>query len=203
MEIEAKYVVTSEALSVVAGLDRLGPYLLRAEPVAEQQQNRYFDTEDRRLGQARYGLRVREVNGRFLVTLKGPSEVSEGLHRRAEYEFPHSDPDPHSWPAGPARELALALVGPAPLMPTVTVLTTREVIFADYQGQAVAELCLDRGVLYAGGRSEPFTELEIELLPGGAESDLAALAEALRQHIDIRPEPRSKLRRGLALLEEV
>jgi inorganic triphosphatase YgiF len=201
MEIEAKYAVTGEALATVAGLDRLGDYTLHAEPEAERQQNRYFDTADRRLGQARYGLRVREVGGRSLVTLKGPAEVNEGLHRRAEYEFPHANPDPRTWPAGPARELALALVGSAPLLPTVTVLTTREVILAHYQEQVVAELCLDRGVIHAGDLSEPFTELEIELLPAGAESDLAALADALRKHIAIRPEPRSKLRRGLALLE--
>lgn len=201
MEIEAKYAVTGEALTIVAGLDRLGVYTLHPEPEPERQQNRYFDTADRRLGQARYGLRVREVGGRSLVTLKGPAEVSAGLHRRAEYEFPHTNPDPRTWPAGPARELALALLGSAPLLPTVTVHTTREVIMAHYQGQAVAELCLDRGVIHAGQRSEPFTELEIELLPAGAERDLAALAEALREYIDISPEPRSKLRRGLALLE--
>jgi inorganic triphosphatase YgiF len=201
MEIEAKYAVTDQALTVVAGLDTLGAYLLRAEPEAERQQNRYFDTADRRLGQARYGLRVREVGDRTLVTLKGPSEVNEGLHRRAEYEFAHGDPDPRTWPAGPARELAMALVGSAQLKPTITVHTTRAVIYANYQGQPVAELCLDRGVIHAGERSEPFTELEIELLPAGAESDLAALADALREHIEMRPEPLSKLRRGLELME--
>ena len=201
MEVEAKYAVSAADLTVVAGLSRLGTYALRAEPAPERQQNRYFDTADRRLGQARYGLRLREVGGRSLVTLKGPAEVSAGLHRRAEYEFAHGDPDPRTWPAGPARELALALIGPAPLLPTLTIVTRRELIFASYQSQDVAEICLDHGVFHVGGRDVPFSELEIELLPAGAESDLAAIAVALREHIDLRPESRSKLQRGLALAE--
>ncbi|NNJ11899.1 CYTH domain-containing protein [Chloroflexales bacterium ZM16-3] len=202
MEVEAKYAVSSGDLEVVSALSQLGPYILHAEPEPQRQQNRYFDTADRRLGQARYGLRLRDVAGRTLLTLKGPAEVSEGLHRRAEYEFPHADPDPRTWPAGPARELAMALIGAAPLFPTITIHTRRSVIIASYQDQSVAEISLDRGVLHAGERAEPFSELEIELLPAGSESDLAALAEALREFIDLRPEPRSKLQRALALLED-
>jgi len=202
MEVEAKYAVSPGDLDVVAGLSQLGAYTLHAEPEPERQHNRYYDTADRRLGQARYGLRLRDLGGRTLVTLKGPAEVSEGLHRRAEYEFPHADPDPRTWPAGPARELALALIGSAPLQPTITIRTSRDVIIASYQGQPVAELCLDRGVLHAGDRAEPFSELEIELLPAGSESDLSALARSLAEFVSLSPEPRSKLQRALALLEE-
>ncbi|MBX0329634.1 CYTH domain-containing protein [Oscillochloris sp. ZM17-4] len=202
MEVEAKYAVSAGDLDVVAALSQLGPYALHAEPEPQQQQNRYFDTADRRLGQARYGLRLRKIGARTLVTLKGPAEVIAGLHRRAEYEFSHADPDPHTWPAGPARELALALIGSAALVPTITISTSRSVIIARYQDQPVAEISLDRGVMHAGERAAPFSELEIELLPAGAESDLAELAGALRAFIELRPEPRSKLQRALALLEE-
>ncbi|NTW02049.1 MAG: CYTH domain-containing protein [Oscillochloris sp.] len=202
MEVEAKYTVSANDLAVIAGLQQLGSYILHIEPEPQRQQNSYFDTSDRRLGQARYGLRLRKVADRTLVTLKGPAEVSNGLHRRAEYEFSHADPDPHTWPAGPARELALALIGTAPLLPTVTIFTRRTLMIAHYQGQAVAELSLDSGVVHAGSRMEPFSELEIELLPAGAESDLMAIANSLRAYIQLQPEPRSKLQRGLALMEE-
>lgn len=203
MEVEAKYAVSARDLDVVAALTQLGPYTLHAEPEPQQQRNRYFDTADHRLAQARYGLRLRDIGDRTLVTLKGPAEVSQGLHRRAEYEFDHADPDPHSWPGGPARELALALTGGAGLEPTVTILTRRLPIIARYQDRPVAELSLDRGEILVGQRAEPFCELEIELLPAGAETDLAALAEALRAFIALRPESRSKLQRGLMLMEEV
>nr|WP_083778612.1 CYTH domain-containing protein [Oscillochloris trichoides] len=202
MEVEAKYAVSGRDMDVIAALGQLGPYVLHPEPKPEHQQNRYFDTPDRRLAQARYGLRLREVAGRSLVTLKGPAEVSQGLHRRAEYEFDHNDPDPHSWPPGPARELALALTGNAPLLPTVTILTHRKIIFATYQDRTVAEICLDQGMIHAAGQNQPFSELEIELLPGGSESDLVAIADTLRTIIALHPESRSKLQRGLALMEE-
>ncbi|WP_129631830.1 inorganic triphosphatase [Candidatus Oscillochloris fontis] len=203
MEVEAKYVVSVRDMDVIAALDQLGPYVLHPEPKPEHQQNRYFDTPDRRLAQARYGLRLRELPARSLVTLKGPAEVSNGLHRRAEYEFDHTDPDPHTWPAGPARELALALIGNARLVPTVTIMTHRKIIFAAYQDRTVAEICLDQGMIYASGHEQPFSELEIELLPGGSESDLMAIADTLRTIIDLHPESRSKLQRGLALMEEL
>lgn len=200
MEVEAKYIISAGDMEVVAALRQLGPYTLHAEPEPERQQNRYFDTPDRRLAQARYGLRLRDVGGRMLVTLKGPAEVVHGLHRRAEYEFSHADPDPRTWPAGPARELALALIGKASLLPTVTILTERTILFAHYQGRVVAEICLDNGIIQAPSRAEPFNELEIELLPDGSEADLSALADALRAFVDLCPESRSKLQRGLALL---
>lgn len=202
MEVEAKYAVSASDMDVVAALGQLGPYMLHAEPEPEHQQNRYFDTADRRLAQARYGLRLRDVGGRTLLTLKGPAEVTHGLHRRAEYEFPHANPDPRTWPGGPARDLALALIGTAALHPTVTILTHRTIIFAHYQGRTVAELCLDRGMIQVSDRTESFSELEIELLPDGSESDLAAIADVLRTLIDLRPESRSKLQRGLAFMEE-
>ncbi|NTV64234.1 MAG: CYTH domain-containing protein [Oscillochloris sp.] len=200
MEVEAKYIVSAHDMKIVAQMRQAGPYTLHLEPEPEHQRNRYFDTPDRRLAQARYGLRLRDVGERTLVTLKGPAEVVRGLHRRAEYEFAHADPDPHTWPPGPARELALALIGKASLVPTVTILTERTILFAHYQGRVVAEICLDSGVIHALSHAEPFNELEIELLPDGSEADLSALADALRSFIDLCPESRSKLQRGLALL---
>jgi inorganic triphosphatase YgiF len=200
MEVEAKYLLSPHDMGVVATLAQLGPYMLTPLPEPQRQQNRYFDTDDQRLAQARYGLRLRDVAGRTILTLKGPADISGDLHRRAEYEFDHADPNPHTWPTGPARELALALIGAAPLKPTVTIHTDRTIIHACYQGRTVAELCLDRGVIQVAERVERFSELEIEQLPGGAESDLAAIADELRTLVDLRPEPRSKLQRGLALM---
>jgi len=38
-----------------------------------EQVNHVFDTSDRRLKKARYAFRVREEDGRFILTAKGPS----------------------------------------------------------------------------------------------------------------------------------
>lgn len=202
MEIEAKYRLDAEAMETAAALRDLGAYVLRPAPEPEIQRNRYFDTADGRLRQARYGLRLRELPDRSLITLKGPSSVSaDGLHRRAEFEFPGADPHPAAWPPGEARELAAALVGGAPLAELLMINTERRIFYVEREGVAVAELCLDRGAIAAGGRTEPICELEIELLPGGAPADLPAIAQALRAHIPLEPELRSKLSRGLALLD--
>lgn len=203
MEIEAKFRVAPGDLLTIGGLRRLGAYTLIPAPAPEQQLNTYYDTADGRLAAARHGLRVRRIGARALTTLKGPAEVGpDAVHRRAEYEFPGDDPQPLTWPPGVARELALALTGGASLHPTVAVATERRILYARRDGATVAELCLDRGVLRAGGRERPFAELELELLPGGARPDLAALAEALAAHVTLRPEPRSKLQRALELLRE-
>ncbi|HMQ29605.1 MAG TPA: CYTH domain-containing protein [Chloroflexaceae bacterium] len=203
MEIEAKYRVTAEALGTVAHLRRLGAYTLAPAPAPEQQTNTYYDTADGRLAAARHGLRVRRVGERSLITLKGPAEVGpDGVHRRAEHEFPGADPRPAAWPPGVARELGLALTGGAPVGPTVTVATERHILHVERAAERVAELCLDRGVLRAGGRERPFAEIEIELLPAGQRSDLAAIAAALGAHVALHPERQSKLQRAMELLRE-
>lgn len=200
MEIEAKYRVSAEDLDRAAAIRALGPYSLEPAPEPELQENTYFDTADGRLAAARYGLRVRRVGPRSLVTLKGPASLgSDGVHRRAEHEFPGADPDPATWPHGEPRELALALTGGAPVAPTVAVSTERRILHAERGGVQVAEVCLDRGVLRGGGRERPFAELEIELLPGGDSADIAGIAAELAALITLAPEPRSKLQRAAAL----
>lgn len=93
MEIEAKYYVSGADLEVLAGMRQLGPYVLVPVSAPELQENTYFDTADGRLTTARHGLRLRRIGERALITLKGPAEVgSDAVHRRAEFEFPGSNP---------------------------------------------------------------------------------------------------------------
>src|SRR5207244_8937143 len=66
----------------------------------------------------------------------------------------------------------------------------------------VAELALDIGVIRAGGREEPFHEIEIELKAKGIEADLAALSERVAAALPVEPEARSKSGRGASLLEQ-
>jgi inorganic triphosphatase YgiF len=188
---------------VLSGLAALGAYRLRHAEHAEQQRNTYYDTADRLLEQRRYGLRIRETAGRRIATLKGAGDPQAGLFRRDEWEVEAADPHPATWPAGAAREQALALLGDAPLLPLLTIYTRRQHIFAaphDDASREVAEFSLDEGYIDAGGQREPFRELEIELLPDGTDDDLVALEAALRDYIELVPEQRTKLQRGLALL---
>lgn len=200
MEIEAKYTVSSADLETLATVSQLGVYTLAPAPAPELQENTYYDTADGRLAAARYGLRVRRTGERSLITLKGPADVGhDGVHRRAEFEFPGASPDPRTWPDGVARDLALALTGGAPLLPRVLIRTERRVLHIMRDGALVAELCLDRGVMQSGARERPFTEVEIELREAGTAADLSALARELAALVALTPEPRSKLERALAL----
>lgn len=201
MEIEAKYKISAADLDRLAALSALGPYTLRTL-AGEQQRNIYYDSVDGRLALARYGLRVRQIGNRSIITLKGPARVDEnGVHHRAEFEFPGDDPDPAHWPTGPARDLAQALLLGAPVRPLLKIETSRRIIHAVRDGQDRVELCLDRGTIYAGKKQAPICELELEVLPAGSVYDLTELANALRALMKITPERQSKLERGMALLQ--
>ena len=203
MEIEAKFRIEDDRIfPALLRLDAIGPYRLSPAETPEDQRNVYFDTPDRRLRDRQYGLRVREVGGRRIATLKGEAKVSDGMYERDEWEVEVGDDDrPAGWPAGEVRERALALAGGMDLIPILTIRTRRRHIFAERDGRRFAEMSLDEGTISAGGREQHFRELEIELLRGGERSDLDELVTLLRQRFTLIPEDRSKLARGLALLE--
>jgi inorganic triphosphatase YgiF len=202
MEIEAKFRVEDDALfPALLGLRALGPFQLDAAPEPEDQRNIYFDTADRRLRKAQYGLRVREIGERRIATLKGAARVSDGLYERDEWEVEVGGDDPHGWPAGELRDRVLGLLGEDILEPTLAIYTRRQHIYAARGAARVAELSLDEGDISAGGLGQHFRELEIELLGAGSRADLDELVGLLRARFTLAPEDRSKLARGLALLD--
>lgn len=201
MEIEAKFRVDDQDIfSQLMALPSIEHFVLEAVLDSQQQQNTYYDTDDWRLRTAHYGLRTRHVGQRSVVTLKGPGQVHEGVHRRAEWEFAADDPNPASWPAGEARTLIQTMIGDAPLLPILTIATNRRHIMAICDGTTIAELSLDDSTITAAGQTCAIRELEIELLPAGTQDNFNALVAALRDHFALVPEAQSKLERGLALL---
>jgi triphosphatase len=203
MEIEAKFRVDDEqTFPQLLALETIGPFKLVVEPDAEDQRNVYFDTTDRRLRSGQYGLRVRDLGNRRIATLKGATKARDGMYERDEWEIEIGDDDnPAAWPASEARDRTLALLdGVAPL-PILTIRTRRLRSIAMRNDTRVAELSLDTGTIDAGGRTANFRELEIELLQTGTRADLDALVALLRARFPLIPEDRSKLARGLELLD--
>jgi inorganic triphosphatase YgiF len=203
MEIEAKFRVDDErTFADLLSLTAIGPFRLAPALDPEDQRNTYFDTADGRLRAARYGLRVRDLGTRRIATLKGDARVEGGVYERDEWEVAIGDDDrPESWPPSEARDRALALLAGAPLLPILTIRTLRRHIYVSRAGADVAEISLDDGTISAGGREQRFRELEIELLGETARADLDALVALLRERYALAPEERSKLARGLALLD--
>ncbi len=171
--------------------------------------NIYFDTPDFALRRQRIALRLRRIDRRWVQTLKASFDDAEGkgngISIRREWEMPV---------AGAALEVdrladtplkaALKIAGgEALLVPLFRVEFTRDVWmvepFPRYAPNFVAELAFDRGRILAGGRIDRISEIEIELKHGHIR-ELEYLAHVLMRDLKIKEEPRSKAKRGYALL---
>lgn len=203
MEIEAKFRVVDRA--IFSGLRRLttiGPYDLEHTPGIEHQHNTYYDTADRRLTAHRLTLRVRDLGSRRVAAVKQSLSTNMGIHTREEWEVEIGPGEhPADWPAGAARERALAALDGVAIMPLVTIRTRRQYSYALLGNARVAELSLDEGAIMAGGRAVGFRELEVELLADGTRADLDALISHLQARFPLIPESLGKKKRGMALLD--
>ena len=69
----------------------------------------------------------------------------------------------------------------------------------DYAG-AVIELAIDKGAIHCGEKSDSIDEGEFELMSGIVDA-LLKLKERIAAQVELRAEERSKVARGLALLQ--
>src|SRR5438445_8074464 len=93
MEIELKLFIAAAAV----GAFRRHPLLKKraiAKPYQQQLVSTYFDTPDCCLMHKQAALRVRQVEGKWIQTLKAGGFVEAGLHQRNEWESELSDPTP-------------------------------------------------------------------------------------------------------------
>ena len=202
MEIEAKFSVPDvETFQRLRAIQELAQYPLSAGQV-RQVQDTYLDTEGRSLLAAGYACRRREGREGTLITVKGLGGAEGAIHRREELEvrMPAYRP-PEEWPAGPARDKVLGLIGAAPLSPLFQLQQVRFERVVSQAERPIAELSLDAVHLSAGERELSFFELEVELTPQGTEEDLAAIVVCLQDEWMLEPETGSKFERALAFLE--
>ena len=93
VEIELKYRARDDAvLARLAAAPALGPAVLDP-PRTVDELDRYLDTADGRLAEARWACRLRTRDGRTVLSLKGPPDTElvtdpAALHRRPEVEGP-------------------------------------------------------------------------------------------------------------------
>ena len=188
----------------VAALEAVGRFDLRARP-PQRIRDTYLDTGDGALSAARVAFRVRELDGRPLLTLKA-DPVRAGLAaERLELEAPWSAVAlgtvlEELWRRGEGEPLAdLAGLGLRPTQIRKTTRTPRDVVERDDPGAGpVAELTLDHVVYQLPAGRARLLEVEVEAKgPGGLETVqtlLGALAEAFPD--DLRPWPYGKLATG-------
>jgi CHAD domain-containing protein/transposase-like protein len=201
MEIEAKFVLPDpETMHRLETAESLAGFPLLPGRV-EEIHDSYLDTADRRIMAAGYACRKREQSGGILVTLKQLRAAEGAVHRREELQVSlASDLPPERWPDSTVRDRLLDITAREPLQLLFELSQTRVIRPVGRGDQLVAELSLDTVRLHSGVKSLPYLELEVELLPGGTEDDLAQIVASLREEWQVQPEPRSKFERALRFL---
>ncbi len=162
--------------------------------------NTYFDTADLRLNQTKIALRIRELNGQFIQTLKTKGESIKGLTRRGEWEWPLTSHELDGQVLLPVWPEALKDVTIGDLNPLFTTDFYRTRWLLQWQAPyAKVEAALDRGSVRAGDHSSPICELELELIEGD-ESALTAIASELQHFFELIPSDQSKAEKGFKLI---
>ena len=189
-EVELKLQGQPEALNAIFGGF---PGEIRASDIVST----YYDTDDNRLWQRGFSLRLRQKKGRFELTLK---TTGGALHDRGEWTAALDEPvvDIAALPSGAPRG-AIGMILPEELHPRFATEIKRKTKNVAL-GTALVEVALDNGEIVAGDRRLPVNELEYELLGG----DFASLLKHVRTAVQsnkVSLGTRSKSDRGVSLAE--
>lgn len=160
--------------------------------------NTYFDTPNGALGAARVALRLRQINGQTLQTVKTAGQGGGGLSSRDEWEWEvnGNQLDRAGLKALPPFQ-SLCDATLADLEPQLSTDFTRTKWDIHHLGSQI-ELALDEGEIDCHGYRAPIREMELELKRGSPNA-LWALATTLAADVALRPSDSSKAARGAAL----
>lgn len=192
-EIELKLAVSSEAAEKL-------PHFLENFHILSHQKvflgNTYYDYPDHFLAKQKMGLRVRQEDGAFTLTLKTNGKVVGGLHSRPEYNLPLNGNEI------PTSEQLRTLYAfeQLPIAPLQAIFSTdfhRTLWLVEFQ-QSEIEVAFDQGKILAGEREQPICEIEFELKSGNV-ADLFAFVEGLPFEQGMYFSGASKAKRGYKL----
>lgn len=203
MEIEAKFAVPDEATWLrLQTVEKIAGYAL-SPGKTKRVHDTFVDTPDRAILASGHVCRQREVDGQIVMTLKSGHTVEGAVHRREELEITLKRELPiGQWPPSEIRDRLLGISGDVMLVPLFDQYQTRFIRWVSYADRVVAEMSVDKVELSIDGKEQAYFEVEFELKVAGTEDDLAAIAACLQSEWKLRPEPRSKFARALALAGE-
>ncbi len=202
-EIESRYLIPDRALFArLRHLHRLDRYEIEPKGTVRIV-DRYVDTPGRALLRQGWACRLRNEDGRWKVTLKGPKAVQGSVITRPEYEISllEGNIDISRWPPSTLRDRVRELSGGLSLRLLIIVRQTRHQALLKDGPRSVAELSLDAVRTSGNGLRQRSYMLECELLEHGELVDLECIDRLLIGAYGLIPEPRSKLRRALVLIE--
>lgn len=193
-EVELKFALDADDLGRLATHPLLAPEGRLADP--ERLVSIYFDTDDKALRAAGLTLRVREVGGRRVQTVK--SADGPGVFGRGEWEAEIGGEAP-DLEAVAHTPLAKVLDGNADeLRPVFVTRVARRTQVLERDGAEI-EASLDEGEVQSGDRRSPLNELELEL-KSGEPAVLYAVARDLGEAAPLRLSLVSKAEAGYALV---
>ncbi|MDN0073471.1 CHAD domain-containing protein [Crenobacter sp. SG2303] len=163
----------------------------------------YYDTPDLALAQRDMGLRLRQVGGQWIQTLKMAEQAGAGLHQRPELEVVVAGPNLELDKIN-GRKVQRFLsqdINAAELMPlfTTDIKRTRWMV-QDTRGNTM-EVCLDHGSVHGREQALKLNEVEIELKQGETQA-IFELALKLVNSLSLIPDPQSKAERGYSLYRD-
>lgn len=193
-EIELKLALAPESPARLIAHPRLAAHT----PVKQTLTNAYFDTPEGTLADARIALRLRQVDGLVLQTLKTAGHGGGGISTRNEWEW--------EVPSAALDVNSLAELAPVRALEHDTLARLAVQLRTDFtrrryeitHRQSVIEVALDEGEVICGTASAPIRELELELKAGSPDA-LWELADLLAESVALRPSDSSKAARGNAL----
>jgi inorganic triphosphatase YgiF len=215
-EVEGKLIITTDAERVYEAIARLdaisGCHVAHRE--VELLSDAYFDAPARPLFAAGLALRVRSLNGRELLTIKGKSRVQDGVTSREELEVEWSPEgldevmetltqagvslgDADSARQAASAHEAIEALGFAANTPRRNRRVALTLVRA---GEVVAELDVDAVSFTVAGRLVRHYEVECEAKGAGDAAVVRAVLDDLRsRHEGLRASSVSKLALGEAL----
>lgn len=216
MEVELKLALSPAGPSVL-----LQQPILMAESHRQQSMaNTYFDTPKGDLAKARMAVRLRQVDGKVLQTVKTAGQGSGGFSQRQEWEWQVPGPtlDLEALAKLPPFQGELAKVLPALIPQLRTDFSRRswqltdDLLPSELKNDGVTksgaphqashiELVLDEGSIISGDYRAPIREVELELKSGDP-ATLWTLALTLAEQVPLRPSDSSKAARGNALSKQ-
>ena len=195
-EIELKFLASPAGLEAVLAMPQLAPL---CDAQGHLQVSTYFDTPDCALQKAGFILRLREVGGQLIQTVKQEGASLERGEWEAALDAPVIDLDLAAQsPLGKILADADLRSHIGPIFTTRFTRRKAEVTFA----RAVVEVAIDEGVVIAGQAHAPIFEIELEL-KSGRRSGLFALARKLVSLAPVSFSLISKGERGYRLAEGV
>jgi triphosphatase len=159
----------------------------------------YFDTKKQKLRRKGVSLRVRQVDGRHLQTIKEAGNPSVGLFRRNEWECDIEGTQPDFAAArGTALEPLLSKKLRRNLKPIFET-TVRRRVYPLRRGASEIEFTVDTGNVRAAERSSALCEVELDLKKGEP-GEVFEVARTLGEAIPVQPAIKSKAGHGYDLI---